>query len=321
MTQFKDLTLREGSQVPGFQISTDAGKRVIDELVSLDVDVVEISFPRASSREEWYRYADDLDIRTVALARAVPGDIDAALQVGPDEIEIMINSSDKQLEYALGKSRFEAKELLLTAVDRAIDGGVDVGITLMDAIRAENDFLAEVAKDGVDAGANHVTLADTTGYGTPSTVGETVDSVVDVVESDIPISIHAHDDLGVATANAAAGVQAGAQIVDATVGGIGERAGNAPLEEVAVLLAENEVPIDLILTELVPSIKKIHNILDLTIPPAKPIIGERAYRHESGMHTAAMLQDPSTYEPFTPAEYGGERTLLFGSDTGRGAVK
>lgn len=321
MVEFKDLTLREGSQVPGLQISTEMGTRILSDLATLHIDRVEVSFPRAHARESWYRHADDLGLWTAALARAIPGDIDAALAVDPDEIEVIINSSDVQLKHALGKTHEEARDILISNVERALEGGVDVGVTLMDAIRADNDFLVTTARAAIDTGAKHITLADTTGAGIPEEVSGTVSAVRDEIGKESGIAIHTHDDMGIATANAAAGVAAGATSVDATVGGIGERAGNAPLEEVAVLLAERGNDPALALDELVPICQQIHETLNVDISPGKPIIGDRAYRHESGMHTAAMLQEPSTYEPFNPASYGGQRELLFGTDTGRGAVR
>lgn len=321
MVTFKDLTLREGSQVPGLHISEEKGKRILNDLARLHIDRVEISFPRAHPRESWYRHADDLGIRTAALSRAISGDVDAALAVDPDEIEVIITSSDVQLKHALGKTREEAHDMLVSNVERALDSGVDVGVTLMDAIRADNDFLVTTARAAVDAGAKHVTLADTTGAGIPEEVHETTTAVADEVKMDGGVAIHTHDDMGVATANAAAGVAAGATSVDVTVGGIGERAGNAPLEEVAVLLAERGDDLTLDLNELVPICRRIHETLNVDIPSGKPVIGNHAYRHESGMHTAAILQEPSTYEPFDPASYGGRRELLFGTDTGRGAVR
>jgi isopropylmalate/homocitrate/citramalate synthase len=321
VVEFKDLTLREGTQIPGLQISESTGKQVLDRLDELNVNRVEVSFPRAHLRESWYRYADELEVRTAALARSTPGDVDAALAVDPDEVEVMINSSDIQIEHSLGKSRDEACSLLGSSVQRVVDAGVDAGATLMDAIRADNDFLVVTARAAIDAGAKHVTLADTTGAGTPETVSETVTAVVSEVGDDASVTVHTHADLGVATANAAAGVDAGATMVDATVGGIGERAGNAPLEEVAVLLTEAEEAVEIDLDRLVPVCQSIHEALGIDIPPGKPVLGQRAYRHESGMHTAAILKQPATYEPFPPSKYGGHRTLLFGTDTGRGAVR
>jgi isopropylmalate/homocitrate/citramalate synthase len=321
MTNFKDVTLREGSQVPGLRISESQGKEVLASLAELDIGRVEVSFPRAWERIAWYRHAEKLGLRTAALARAVPDDVDSALSVDPDEIEVIITSSDIQLEYALGKSRDEARASLTENVERVLDGGVDAGVTLMDAIRADNDYLVTIARAAVDAGAKHVTLADTTGAGIPEVVHETVTAVTDEISGEATVGIHTHDDMDVATANAVAGVAAGATSVDATIGGIGERAGNAPLEAVAVLLAEQDDDPALTLDTLVPVCRQIHETLGVTIPPEKSIIGERAYRHESGMHTAAMLDEPSTYEPFTPASYGGQRELLFGGETGRGAVR
>lgn len=321
MISFKDLTLREGSQVPGMEITKQQGREVLGDLAQLEVDRVEVSFPRAHPRESWYRRADDLGLRTAALARAVPADVEAALAVDPDEIEVMINSSDVQLEHALGMSREEARDRLVSTVKLALDSDVPVGVTLMDAMRADANYLAETARAAVDAGASHVTLADTTGAAFPEIVAETVSAVVEAVGDEAAVGVHTHDDMGVATANAAVGVAAGATRVDATVAGIGERAGNAPIEEVAVLLAERGDGPAIDLDGLVPTCRRVCERLDVSIPPGKSVIGEHAYRHESGMHTAAMLREPRTYEPFDPSTYGGSRELLFGGDTGRGAVR
>ncbi|WP_205427129.1 LeuA family protein [Halorussus sp. MSC15.2] len=317
---FKDLTLREGSQVPGLEITDDVGKRVLDGLARVNVGRVEVSFPRAAPREELYRHAESLGLRTAALARAVPADVDAALDVEPDEIEVIVNSSDVQLEHALGKTREESLDLLRENVERAVEGGVAAGATLMDAVRADNDHLRAGARVVRDAGGRHVTLADTTGAGDPEAVRETVAAVADEVGGDLAVTIHTHDDMGVATANAVAGVDAGADSVDATVGGVGERAGNAPLEEVAVLGSERGDDVALELPELVPACREILDALDVDYE-GKPVLGREGYRHESGLHTAAMLREPSTYEPFDPERYGAERELLFGRGTGSGGVR
>ncbi|MFB6302217.1 MAG: LeuA family protein [Haloferacaceae archaeon] len=319
--EFKDLTLREGTQVPGVDVDEADGRRVLDALADLGVERVEVAFPRARRREAWFRHADDLGLRTAALARAVPADVEAALEVDPDEVEVIVNASDVQLEYALGKSRAEALDLLVENVERVRGAGVAAGGTLMDAIRADDEFLREGTRALADAGARHVTLADTTGAGTPGTVRETVAAVVDAAGDDLDVAIHTHDDMGVAAANALAAVDAGVTSVDATVGGVGERAGNAPLEEVAVLLAERGDGVALDRECLVPACRRAYGALRGEVPESKPVIGTRPYRHESGLHTAAMLREPSTYEPFDPSRYGAERELLFGEGTGRGAVR
>jgi len=318
---FKDLTLREGAQVPGVEVGEAAGRRVLDALADLGVGRVELAFPRARPREAWYRHADDLGLRTAALARAVPADIDAALDVDPDEVEVMVPASDVQLEHALGASRGAALDRLVGNVERARAAGVDAGGALTDAVRADEAFLRQAARTLADAGARHVTLADTTGSGTPGAVRETVGAVVDEVGDDLGVAVHTHDDRGVAAANALAAVDAGATGVDATVGGVGERAGNAALEAVAVLLAERGDGVALDPERLVPACRRAHEALGPAVPADAPVIGTRPYRHESGLHTAAMLREPSTYEPFDPARYGAERELLFGEGTGRGAVR
>lgn len=321
MARFKDLTLREGSQVPGIEISDDAGIAILDNLASLDVEFAELSFPRANARSSWYRHADRLGMRTAALARATSADVDAALEVQPDEVSVMVNTSDVQLEYALGKRPEEARAMLVENVKRVTEAGVDAGAVLMDAFRADVPYLESCTRAVTAAGAVHVTLADTTGSSTPVTVSERVNSIVSATPDHVDVGIHTHDDLGVATANAFHGAIEGASTIDVTVGGIGERAGNAPLEAIAVLLSEHGTDIDVSLDDLVPVCRTIHDILNVEIPPGQPVLGARAYRHESGLHTAAMLTEPGTFEAFSPSTYGGQRQLLFGIGTGKGAIR
>lgn len=320
-TELKDLTLREGAQVPGVEIDEAAGETVLELLADLGVERVELSFPRARPRSSWYRHADGLGLTTAALARAVPADVDAALEVEPDQVEVIVTASDVQLEHALGKSRREALDLLRENVERAIDGGAAAGATLMDAVRADEAFLREGARTIVEAGARHVTLADTTGAGAPEEVKRTVAAVVDEVDGDVPVAFHGHDDLGLGTANALAAVDAGARSLDVTVGGIGERVGNVALEEVVVALEEKRDGTDVTPARLVPTARSVLEVLGVGVPPDKPVLGDLAYRHESGMHTAAMLREPATYEPFDPTTFGAERELLFGEHTGRGAAR
>lgn len=321
MTGLKDVTLREGAQMPGLDISDEQGRAVIEALASLGVERVELSFPRATPRESWHRAAERHGLETAALARSIPADVEAALAVEPDEIEIIITTSAVQLEHALGESREAAETMMCEAVELAADGGVRVGVTLMDAIRADRDVLDSYAETAAVAGASHVTVADTTGAGDPSSVAETVRGVVETVGHGVDVTIHPHDDMDVGAANAKAGVEAGADSVDATVGGLGERAGNAPLEVVAVLLAEHGDPFDIDHEQLTPVCRRVHELLDVPLDPTTPVIGEAVHRHESGLHTAAMLRDPTAYEGFDPTRYGADRHLLFGHGTGSGAVR
>lgn len=320
-TELKDLTLREGAQVPGLDVDEAAGAAVLERLADLGVERVEVAFPRARPREPWYRRADDLGLTTAALARAVPADVDAALAVEPDEVEVIVTASDVQLEHALGRSRDEALDLLRENVERAVDGGVAAGATLMDAVRADDGFLRAGARAAREAGARHVTLADTTGAGAPDEVAATVGAVVDEVGDDLAVAFHGHDDLGFGTANALAAVDAGADSLDVTVGGVGERVGNVALEEVVVALEEKRAGTGVDASRLVPTCRAVLAALGVDASADKPVLGPLAYRHESGMHTAAMLREPAAYEPFDPTAYGAERELLFGAGTGRGAAR
>lgn len=312
-----DLTLREGEQRPGVEYTVDQKVDAARELDELGVDYIQVGFPVASDRERTVCERLDVDADVMGIARAVPGDVEAALDAGVDVVDVFAPTSDKQLDAVLGASRESMVESVQEATEMARDGGADVQFTAMDGFRTDPGHLDDLI-DAVDA--DWYTVADTVGSRTPAGV----EQFLGRLDTDLDeVGVHFHEDLGVGTANALAAGRAGARKVDVSVGGIGERAGNTPTEEFVAAAAVGEEPIELAADEssLLPVARRVLDALGEDVSPTKPLLGDDVFAHESGLHTAAMLDEPSTFEPFDPSRFGGERRLLFGGSTGAGAAK
>jgi isopropylmalate/homocitrate/citramalate synthase len=312
-----DLTLREGEQRPGVQYSVEEKVAAARELDSLGVDYVQLGFPVADDRTARVCERVSLDAKTTGIARAIPGDVDAAVEAGVDAINLFAPTSDRQLAHVLGSDREEMVDAAVDAADRARERGVEVHFDAMDGFRTDPSHLTALFEQ-VDA--ELYTIADTVGSSTPTGVIDHLDAI------DVPVSrlgVHFHDDLGVATANTLAAARRGAARADVSIAGIGERAGNASLEELvaAVGVGDEPVTVDVDDAELFSVAHAVLDALDEDVGPTKPLLGEEAFAHESGLHTAAMLSDPGTFEGFDPAQFGGRRRLLFGSATGKAAAR
>ncbi|MFD1644094.1 LeuA family protein [Haloarchaeobius litoreus] len=312
-----DLTLREGEQRPGVEYTVDQKVDAVRELDALGVDYVQIGFPVADDRTKRVCERVDLDAKTTGIARAVPGDVDAAIDAGVDAVNLFAPTSDRQLEHVLGKSREELLDTVVSVADRARDHGVEVHFDAMDGFRTDPGDL-DALFDAVDA--ELYTLADTVGGRTPAGVVDHLDAMTTDPGA---LGVHFHDDLGVATANTLAAARLGVARADVSVAGLGERAGNAVLEEVVAAAVVGDEPFTLAVDErrLLPTARAVLDALDEDVGPEKALLGDEVFSHESGLHTAAMLDDPATFEPFDPARFGGQRRLLFGSATGTGAAR
>lgn len=312
-----DLTLREGEQRPGVAYSIDEKVAAARELDSLGVDYVQLGFPVADDRTARVCERVTLDATTTGIARAIPGDVDAAVEAGVDAINLFAPTSDRQLEHVLGTDRQAMVDAVVAAADRARERGVEVHFDAMDGFRTDPAHLTALFEQ-VDA--ELYTVADTVGGRTPAGVLEHLGAI------DVPVSrlgVHFHDDLGVATANTLAAARLGVARADVSIAGLGERAGNASLEELVatVVVGDEPVTLDVDDEELLPVAHAVLDALGEDVEPTKSLLGEEVFAHESGLHTAAMLDDPSTFEGFDPAAFGGRRRLLFGSATGAGAAR
>lgn len=313
-----DATLREGEQRGGQTYSVEQKRRVVEHLDALGMDYVQVGFPVRADGTKEVCAGVDVETKLAGIARAIEGDIDAAATAGVDVIEVFVPTSDKQRESVLGASRADVLDMTVDAYEYAHTRGFDeVHVLAMDGFRTEPAFLDDVftAVDAPIVGIN-----DTVGGQTPSEVTAFLDALTIDLDR---VSVHFHQDLGLATANVLAAAECGAGKADVTIGGIGERAGNAPLEELIVsgTIARPTIDSNIDTDALIPTCHAVLDVLDEPISPHKPILGQTAFEHESGLHTAAMLDDPSVFEPFDPAHFGGTRTLLFGPASGRGAAR
>lgn len=311
-----DLTLREGEQRPGVEYTADqkvGAARVLDEL---GVDYLQLGFPVASEKTREVVDRLDTDAKTTGIARAIPGDVEAALDAGVDVVDLFAPTSNAQLEAVLGAPREEMVASVQEAAALARAGGAEVHLTAMDGFRTETSHLDDLF-GAVDA--EWYTIADTVGSRTPAGVTSFLESLETDLEK---VGVHFHDDLGVGTANALAAGRAGAGKVDVSVGGIGERAGNTAFEELVAATAVGEEPFSLDVDEsaLLPVAQRVLETLGESVEVDKPLLGAEVFSHESGLHTAAMLEQPSTFEPFDPGQFGGKRRLLFGAKSGAGAA-
>lgn len=314
-----DVTLREAAQMPGREYTVEQTIAAGQALDELSLSLVQAGFPATSEHDAavTQRLAHTLETDVVAIARARDDDVDAALEADADVVEVFVPVSDRQLNAVLDASRDEALATAQEAIDQVQAGGARAHLTLMDAFRTDADDIAP-SFEQFDV---PITLTDSVGARTPSFVAGYLRSLAELGVSLDRVGVHFHDDLGVATANALIAARLGVDRVDVSVASLGERAGNSALEEVAVALETADHETGLARERLIPACRAVLDALGESVDPRAPVIGETVTAHESGLHTAAMLEDPATFEPYDPETFGGERRLLFGAHTGRGAAE
>ncbi|RLG04662.1 MAG: 2-isopropylmalate synthase [Thaumarchaeota archaeon] len=318
-----DTTLRDGEQTPGVSLTPEQKLELATQLDRLGVDVIEAGFPAASEGE---RIAlkliaeAGLKAEVCALARADRRDIDAAMSVNPDSIHTFFSTSDIHLRDVLKISREEVLERVSDAVAYVKDHGFVCEFSPMDATRTELSFLKEVCRVAEEAGADRIDIPDTVGIMTPRAMYELVSEIRRVVK--IPISVHCHNDFGLAVANTLAGIEAGAAQAHVTVNGIGERAGNASLEEVVMaltLLYGKKTNVDT--TKIYATSQMVRRLTGVQLQPHKPVVGDNAFAHESGIHVKGVVIEPSAFEPFKPELVGRVRKIVAGKHAGRHGIK
>jgi methanogen homocitrate synthase len=318
-----DVTLRDGEQTPGVLFTKEQKLTVASELDSMGIEVIEAGFPVVSENEKETVKAianQGLDARICCLSRAVKGDVDAALECDVDIVSIFIAMSDMHLEHKYHRSLEDMLGCAKDTIEYATDHGLKVRFAAEDSSRTPIDRLKEIFKEvETECKVQYLSLADTIGILNPTTTHYLVSEIYKSVNTDI--CIHCHDDLGMATANTLAAAEAGAKQLHTTVNGIGERAGNASLEEVMVALRV-QYGIDRYDTTKLTAISKMISEYSGIKPSAnKAIVGQNAFSHESGIHVAAILEEPRTYELFLPEMVGGKRNLIVGKHTGKKALK
>jgi 2-isopropylmalate synthase len=334
---FFDTTLRDGEQSPGCSMTTQEKLTMAHALEDLGVDIIEAGFAMASEGD----FAAIATItqairkpRIASLARAKTEDIQMAARAlqfaDRARIHVFLASSDLHLEYKLKISRAEALDLCGESVRLARSLADDVEFSPEDATRSDRDFLVDMVRIAIEAGATTINMPDTVGYSTPEEYGrmfaEVRDRVPAVDAQGIVLSSHCHDDLGLAVANSLAAIQNGARQVECTINGIGERAGNAALEEIAAALYVRGdrygVSTSIKLDQIYATSQVLGQIITFRPSPNKAIVGDNAFAHESGIHQHGMLANPLCYEIMTPGLVGVAKThLVLGKHSGRAALR
>jgi 2-isopropylmalate synthase len=330
-----DTTLRDGEQSPGFSMNTDEKIRMAKQLATLGVDIIEAGFPIASRGDLEAVRTVAREVRTVpiaALARAKKDDVSAAIEAlepaAASRLHIFLATSDLHLQVKLNMTRQHALEAIGSMIRFGRQYVAEVEFSAEDAGRTDIDFLCQVCRVAVDAGATTLNLPDTVGYAVPEEYGAMFTRVREYLgdPQGITLSAHCHDDLGMAVANSLAAVRAGVRQIECTINGIGERAGNASLEEVVVALAVRKesfgVATGINLQHLFPTSRMLTEITGAQVAPNKAVVGANAFAHEAGIHQDGIIKNPLTYEIISPQAVGvPARSLVLGKHSGRNALK
>ena len=330
-----DTTLRDGEQSPGISLNTAEKLEIAHQLARLGVDIIEAGFPIASPGdfEAVQAIAREVDGPVIAgLARAQAADIERAHQAVRDatrpRIHTFISTSDIHIEHQMRNTREDVKRGARAAVAHARSLVDDVEFSPMDATRADVEFTAEVLQIALDEGATTINIPDTVGYAMPQEYAQFLTRLYELVPDlrDAVLSVHCHDDLGLAVANSLAGVEAGARQIECAINGLGERAGNAALEEVVMLLETRRAQLNLATgvntREISRTSRLISRLTGYPVQPNKAIVGRNAFAHESGIHQDGVLKDRSTFEIMDARSIGLEgNDLVLGKHSGRHALK
>ena len=328
-----DTTLRDGEQSPGCSMTVPEKLRLAAKLVELGVDILEAGFPVASDGdfEAVRRVSQEFPwVQVAALARSTKLDVERAAaaldKAKRPRIHTFIATSDIHLQYKLKKSREQVLEDAVRSVELARKYVDDVEFSAEDATRTDMDYLEQVSRAVVAAGARTVNLPDTVGFSVPEDYAERIRHIVKVLGDSAIVSVHCHDDLGLAVANSLAAVKAGARQVECTINGIGERAGNCSLEEIVMVMKTRNdfYPFEtrIVPEHLFPASQLLTSIITFGPQPNKAIVGANAFAHEAGIHQDGYLKNKSTYEIIDPKTVGvPEGKLVLGKHSGRHALK
>jgi 2-isopropylmalate synthase len=329
-----DTTLRDGEQVPGCQLNTVEKIQVARQLEQLGVDVIEAGFPVSSPGD----FNSVIEISKAvtwpvvcALTRAVERDIDVAAEslrhAKRKRIHTGIGTSDAHIRYKFNSTREEIIERAVKAVKYARRYVEDVEFYAEDAGRTDNEYLARVIEAVVKAGATVVNIPDTTGYCLPEEYGQKIKYLMEHVDGidKVVVSTHCHNDLGLATANTLSGIMNGARQVEVTINGIGERAGNTSLEEIAMIMKCHQfkgIDTNINTTKIYPTSRMVSSLMNMPVQPNKAVVGRNAFAHSSGIHQDGVLKNAQTYEIMSPHDIGlDDNSIVLTARSGRAALK
>lgn len=316
-----DTTLRDGEQTPGVSLTTENKLLIAKKIDSLGVDIIEAGSAITSEgeRASIKKIANEgLNAEICSYCRIKKEDIDAALTCDVDSIHLVVPVSDLHIQVKLKKDRETVRKMAVEMTEYAKSHGLIVELSGEDASRADLDYLRSVYNAGIDAGADRLCFCDTVGILTPE---RSYDIFSDLSLLRAPISVHCHNDFGMATANTVAALRAGAGEAHVTINGIGERAGNTSLEEVVMVLYslyKQETKIDL--KSIYTTSHLVSRLCGIPVAPNKAIVGGNAFTHEAGIHVHGLLANTATYEPITPELVGRERRIVLGKHAGRSSV-
>lgn len=318
-----DTTLREGEQAPGITFNLNQKKHIIDRLVRLGINEIElgIASPLMPCLAQLFSYcrANHPHLQLSLWSRCRIEDINYAAILQPDILSLSIPISDLHLQKKIGRDRNWALATMRTAIAAAITMGLKAAVGLEDATRADSRFLHTMALTAEQTGACRVRIADTVGIASPQKIADLIKSLKKSLTNG-ELAVHTHNDFGMASANAIAALEAGADWADATILGLGERTGCARLEELVGYLNLICNQQQLQIAQLKPLAMYVAGITATSIAANRPILGERIFSCETGLHLQGLQNDPTTYEPYAPEKVGAQRKLLFGAKSGRRAL-
>ncbi len=324
MLKILDTTLRDGEQTPGVSLSVEQKVMIAEALDKLGVDIIEAGTAISSKGEfEAIKRISNLGLNAeiCSFGRIKFEDIDAAADAGADTVFIVAPSSDIHISTKFpGKSREDIIQMSVEAIEYAKERGLIVEFGGEDASRADFNFILELYENALDAKADRLTFTDTVGVLTPEKAYEIMKKLKERFK--VPLAFHGHDDFGLATANTVFAVKGGADEIHVAMNGLGERAGNAALEEVIMALEFlYGIKTKINKERIYPTSQLVEKLTMVKVPPNKPIVGENAFRHESGIHTSALLRNTSSYEPISPEVIGRKRSIILGKHAGRASVE
>ncbi|WOF16987.1 2-isopropylmalate synthase [Methanoplanus sp. FWC-SCC4] len=318
--RFLDTTLRDGEQTPGVSLTPEQKLKIASALSDMGIHTIEAGSAMASEGErEAVKLISEAGLRSecCTYSRAKHGDIDIAADCGADSIHLVVPVSDLHITKKLGKTRDEVFKMAIDAVRYAKERGLIVELSGEDASRADPSFLRNLFREGVRNGADRLCFCDTVGLLTPEKTAELIPEFCLA-----PLSIHCHNDLGLGLANTIAALKSGASCAHVTVNGLGERAGNTALEELVMSLEKlYSYDTGISKEKIYPLSVLVSKLTKVPLATNKPIVGEMAFTHESGIHAHGLLRDATTYEPMSPETVGRKRRIILGKHSGTASVK
>lgn len=320
-----DTTLRDGEQTPGVAITSQDKFKIANALVDLGVDIIEAGFPSASEGEQATvkEISKNFSGKICGLARCTKNDIDACIDAGVDLIHIFIATSPIHMKYKLKMDEYQVMEKARESIQYCKDHGFKVHFSLEDATRTKENYMLKICKMVDEMNVNYINIPDTVGVCTPERMKNIISTLRKKIST--PLAVHCHNDFGLAVANTLSAIKEGAMLPHVTINGVGERAGNADLEQVVmgckILYKDLRIKTNIKTEKIYEVSKLVERLYGIKISPNFPFVGDNAFAHEAGIHVHGVLAKTSTYEPITPEMVGAKRRIVLGKLVGVHAVE